>query len=1129
MKASEIGQAILRVGVLGLLIMLVAAPVLGQADPISLNEMQVSTTGTDWEFFEIQGTPGTSLDNTWLIGIESDTGTSAGTIDRIIDLSGQTIPADGFFVGMNATGTTQYGITPDLTIVENAFENGTASYFLVTGFSGSQGTDLDADNAAPLDTTPWASVLDSVTIADSTGDVFYAAAVAGPDGTFLPSGVYRCPDAPSGTWQATFLNFDVANGTPGYTNAALCGGDVAPQVTGTTPGDGASGASSTTNIDMAFSESVTTAAGWYAVVCTASGDVTADYSNTPGSGLNQTLTYTGPGLVVGETCTVTLTAALITDEDGTPDPLAGGDYVFSFSIAGAVSLDLIHDIQGSGSTSPQTGSSVTVEAIVTGDFQTGLGGFFIQEEDADADADPLTSEGVFVFDNRTGVDVSVGDLVHVAGSVAEFNSSGSILTELGNITEVTILSSGNPLPSATPVTLPVSSVSDWERYEGMRVTIPQELTVTEHFQLGRFGQLTLSQGGRQSIPTQVTTPGSAANDVTAANDRHQIVLDDGSSSAWPDPVIFPAPSLTASRTVRGGDSVPSLSGILDDRFGAYRIQPLEPVFFTVNNPRSASPNSVGGSLKVASFNVLNYFTTIDPGTDVPRGADSTAEFERQRAKIISALSSMNADVVGLIEIENNPSEAVADLVSGLNDVLGTGTYDYIDTGVIGTDAIRVALIYKPAAVTPLGDFAVLDSSVDPQFLDDKNRPALAQTFKENATNGMLTVVVNHLKSKGSDCNDVGDPDLGDGQGNCNGTRTLAAQALVNWLATDPTNSGDSDVLLIGDMNSYANEDPIQAFLSGGFVNLVAQFIGPEAYSYVFDGEWGYLDHALANGSLAGQVTGVTEWHINADEPNALDYNDNVRDPGELSSNIPLNLPGSYSPDAYRSSDHDPVLVGLNLTPSEVEVVIDIRPLIPINLVNLNSGGQLPVAIFSAPGFDAGLIDVDTVILAGAPAAPVLPRWPKFQLIDINRDGLDDLLVQFEIQALNLAAGDTQATLTGETLTGLPFIGTDQVIVIPRIATRLLEPRNGEVVRTSRPLFRWVPYALNTCYQIQINNLPFTAEEQSALQEATVVTLPWYRASYLSNGTYFWRVRVGGTCDVTPGPWSEVWSFTVQSR
>ncbi len=227
----------------------------------------------------------------------------------------------------------------------------------------------------------------------------------------------------------------------------------------------------------------------------------------------------------------------------------------------------------------------------------------------------------------------------------------------------------------------------------------------------------------------------------------------------------------------------------------------------------------------------------------------------------------------------------------------------------------MAFIYKAGTVAPYGAHAILDSSVDPTFIDTKNRPALAQTFQHLASNEMLTVVVNHLKSKGSSCSDIGDPDIGDGQGNCNLTRTTAAEALVNWLATDPTGSGDPDFLVIGDLNAYAMEDPVTALKDGGYVDLVNEYGGLTAYSYIFYGQAGYLDHALANASLHNQVTGVTVWHINTDEPSVLDYNTEYKSTGQILS--------YYSDDVYRASDHDPVVVGLNLSirPSYLPIVM----------------------------------------------------------------------------------------------------------------------------------------------------------------------------------------------------------------
>lgn len=553
----------------------------------------------------------------------------------------------------------------------------------------------------------------------------------------------------------------------------------------------------------------------------------------------------------------------------------------------------VYTIQGSGSSSPLDGTTVSVEGVVVGDFQASnqLSGFFIQDPAGDGDA--ATSDGLFVFAPGS-MDVAVGDAVRLTGRVDEYFD----LTEITDVSDLLLCGSGIDI-APVPITLPVESLGQWERYEGMLVAFPQTLTVTENFDLGRYGELGLSANGRLFNPTNVVEPGPAALELQERNDRSRIQLDDASTRQNPVPL---PPYFGPNGTRRAGDTTQGLTGILSYSFGSYEVQPTQPVDFTPVNARRASPADVGGNVTVASFNVLNYFTTVDNGQPICgpsddldcRGADSQAEFERQRAKIVNAILALDADVVGLIELENNSRASLQDLVDGLNTVAGAGTYAFVDTGTIGTDAIKVGLIYKPAKVTPLGDFAILDSSLDARFIDTKNRPVLAQTF--SAAGEIFTVAVNHLKSKGSACDDVGDPDADDGQGNCNQTRTQAAQALVDWLAKDPTGSGDPDFLIVGDLNAYRNEDPIDAIEAGGYTDLIERFIGPDAYSYVFFGQAGYLDHALATPSLTGRVTGVTEWHINADEPRALDYND-------------FNQSSLYQPDPYRSSDHDPVLVG----------------------------------------------------------------------------------------------------------------------------------------------------------------------------------------------------------------------------
>lgn len=566
-------------------------------------------------------------------------------------------------------------------------------------------------------------------------------------------------------------------------------------------------------------------------------------------------------------------------------------------------------IQGTGARSSAVNQRRTVEGVVVGDYQEPgqLGGFHLQEEAAQADGNPASSDAIFVMSTMA---VNVGETVRATGWVGEggsFTTSGTELSDAGT----TVCGPGATI-APTDVNFPVTTVAFLERYESMLVSIDQPLTVTEVFNLGRFGEVVLSTNGRQMTPTGVVEPGAEAKALQSLNDRSRIILDDAVNTQNVDPTVYPQGGLSASNTLRVGDGLDGITAVLEQRFGSYRLQPVGALAFDHDNTRPATPASVGGRLRVSAMNVLNYFTTLDTGPAICgpngdmdcRGAESEFEFGRQKAKIISALIGLDGDLVGLMEIQNDfvddtTGGALADLVAGLNAELGADVYDYIVTGTIGTDAIKVALIYKSDAVTPVGDYAILDSSVDPRFDDTRSRPALAQTFKTRG--GRFTVVVNHLKSKGSAC--AGDPDTGDGSGNCNVTRTNAAEALVDWLATDPTNSNDPDVLVIGDLNSYAKEDPIDVFVEAGYTDLAAAFAA-DAYSYVFQGQSGYLDYALASASLLPQITGATEWHINADEPGVLDYNTNFKKPGHIST--------LYAPDAYRSSDHDPVLVGLRL-------------------------------------------------------------------------------------------------------------------------------------------------------------------------------------------------------------------------
>lgn len=579
---------------------------------------------------------------------------------------------------------------------------------------------------------------------------------------------------------------------------------------------------------------------------------------------------------------------------------------------------LIHAIQGAGPAAALTGT-VVVEALVVGDFQDtlrGLRGFFVQEEESDHDDDPATSEGLFVLDNGFGVEVAVGDLVRVRGVVNEFNS----LTRLIRVSAILVCGRGN---TVTPTPVLLADGTDLEQYEGMLVAIEGPLTVAQNYFLGRYGQMTLAGGDRPFQPTQIYPYGSDEwFELVGTNARRLLVLDDGQDirALGDNPLPVPYLGVPPPGVIRSGDEVTGVVGVIDqgrinsapgaDIGIGYRLHPTEPPRFIPANVRTPEPPDVGGALRVASFNVLNYFNGDGRGRGFPtsRGAATRAEFERQRAKIIAAITALDADVVGLMEMENDgfgADSAIQDLVDGLNrSAPAEKSYAFVDPSGprLGGDEITVGILYRPTTVTPVGPVATLASGAFDQALPDGgiSRQPLAQTFAD--THGeRFTVVVNHFKSKRpSGIREDTDQVFDSGVGAWNRRRTQAAEQLVAWLATDPTNSGDPDVIIIGDLNSYAKETPIAAIESAGYVNLLTLFNGDTAYSYIFDGRAGYLDHALASDSLAGQVTGAADWHINADEPKVIDYEDR------------FNPPGYYSPDPYRSSDHDPVLVGLRL-------------------------------------------------------------------------------------------------------------------------------------------------------------------------------------------------------------------------
>lgn len=526
----------------------------------------------------------------------------------------------------------------------------------------------------------------------------------------------------------------------------------------------------------------------------------------------------------------------------------------------------INEIQGPGYVSPLVDEKVVVSGIVVGDFQAGdadvrnLYGFFIQSLSGDEDSDDRTSEGLYVVDGGfPEVDINLGDIVEVTGEVKELFDMTAIVS-----TSVLIVSSGNSVPNPTRVGYGENrgGVDSLEPFEGMYVSLRGHFVIVKQFNLDRFGQVTLQRG--RGLPKQFTQ--QHLPDVTAYENYQRdiaskrIVYDDGRSSQNQEISDLDGfGNYSTSSAPRMGDMIRDPTGILSYSFGEFRLNSIEEGENRVEskrNPRPATVPDVGGSHTIAVFNVLNFFSTLGS-----RGADNAKELTRQTQKLVTTLVELDADVLALIEIENNfsPKSALQVLVDEL--LAFDQSYEFVYPGVdkIGSDEIAVALLYKTETIQESGNAAVLvyDEAVA------KTRPSFAQTFSPRSTNAptrsCFTVAVNHFKSKGSTCAALGDPDRGDGQGNCNGVRVAAASRLVEWLDTKPTSDCDN-VVVMGDLNAYRKEDPIALLEQNGYRNV----LNSRQVTYVFDGLFGTLDYVLPNSAFRRNLmSGASVWNINS--------------------------------------------------------------------------------------------------------------------------------------------------------------------------------------------------------------------------------------------------------------------------
>ena len=639
----------------------------------------------------------------------------------------------------------------------------------------------------------------------------------------------------------------------------------------------------------------------------------------------------------------------------------------------------IAEIQGTGAASPLVGDDVVTRGVVTAAYPVGgFNGFYLQTPGAGT---PEASDAVYVFGSAFVGVVAVGDYVEVTGEVAEFSG----LTELLPATDgITVLDESVDAPVAETV-LPVAA--DREIHEGELFAPTEDYTVTNTYSTNQYGEIGLARGTQPLIqPTDVedAQTGDIAG-VEADNADRAVTLDDGASINFlpfggGDNQDIPLPYLSPENPIRvGAPATFTAPVVLDYRFSTWRFQPQTQVTAsdagpaTFENTRTDAPEEVGGDVRLATFNVLNYFNTTGEayesasgdtcsyytdrddsrvtvnrcGGDGPRGAAQDDDLERQETKIVAAINALDADIVSLEEIENSVAlgeadrdDALSALVDALNDAAGSDVWGFVPTpgpeglpALEDQDVIRTAFIFKPAAIDLVGASEVLVGS--PAF--SNAREPLAQAFKlaGGEDEDAFTVVVNHFKSKGSGTND------GTGQGNANPDRIAQATALNTFAEEFAADRGTEEIFLAGDFNAYTQEDPMQVLYDAGYTNLESDTPGEVTYS--FSGLSGSLDHVLANDAAVELVTGVDIWNINSGESVAFEY-----------SRTNYNLTDFYAPGPFRASDHDPEVIGLDLPdvaepPAEVVVSAEKTKLrfgqsvtIPVTVTGATAGGRVEI-------------------------------------------------------------------------------------------------------------------------------------------------------------------------------------------
>lgn len=539
------------------------------------------------------------------------------------------------------------------------------------------------------------------------------------------------------------------------------------------------------------------------------------------------------------------------------------------------SIKEIYEIQETGASSALTSQVVTTQGIVTATFpgSNSLNGFFMQSATTNGSN---ASDGIFIYLGNTTFSVAKGDAVEVTGTVTEYQNR----TQISNVSVCKIKSHDNTI-LPTKVVFDENFKTNAERYENMLLEFDQTFTVISNRYLKQFGQLSLS-GKRLQSPTEVTIPGSTKyTTLKTSNSMNQIILDDASSVSYPTPTPF----TDINGTRRTGECTDSLVTILDQNVFGYVLYALDDVVF-YKNQRPTQPENLGNyNLKVCCFN-LEYYLRENWGTGY--GPDNEADANRQHSKILKALQAIDADIYGLVEIQTGQT-ALQYLTDALNTSAQNDIYAYINDGTSTYGSYtKVGFIYRKDKVAPIKE-------IRSDNTETQNRKK-AQCFNLISNNESFIFSLNHFKSKsGGSYATADNVDKGDGQSYYNGDRVREANATVSFVNVCATYYNEPDILIMGDLNAYAKEDPLQVFYNYNYTHLLKQFHGDEEYSYSYNSEAGCLDHVLANSSLKQQITGCSVFHINTDEPSYFEYNQTP-----------------FYDNMYRCSDHDPIVVGLQL-------------------------------------------------------------------------------------------------------------------------------------------------------------------------------------------------------------------------